>query len=93
MNTQFPTKTSEIKEKFNKYINKNLIDYSSKRNFDLISCGLASPQMIRSWSWGEVKKPETINYRTFKPERDGLFCSRIFIFNSYRFGKFNSIFI
>ena len=54
------------------------INRSSKRNFDLISCGLASPQMIRSWSWGEVKKPETINYRTFKPERDGLFCSRIF---------------
>ena len=54
------------------------INKSSKRNFDLISCGLASPQMIRSWSWGEVKKPETINYRTFKPERDGLFCSRIF---------------
>ena len=54
------------------------INKSSKRNFDLISCGLASPQMIRSWSWGEVKKPETINYRTFKPERDGLFCARIF---------------
>ena len=54
------------------------INKSSRRNFDLISCGLASPQMIRSWSWGEVKKPETINYRTFKPERDGLFCSRIF---------------
>ena len=54
------------------------INRNSKRNFDLISCGLASPQMIRSWSWGEVKKPETINYRTFKPERDGLFCSRIF---------------
>jgi len=54
------------------------INRASKRNFDLISCGLASPQMIRSWSWGEVKKPETINYRTFKPERDGLFCSRIF---------------
>ena len=54
------------------------INKSSKRNIDLISCGLASPQMIRSWSWGEVKKPETINYRTFKPERDGLFCSRIF---------------
>ena len=54
------------------------INKTSKRNFDLISCGLASPQMIRSWSWGEVKKPETINYRTFKPERDGLFCARIF---------------
>jgi len=46
--------------------------------FDLIRIGLASPDMIRSWSYGEVKKPETINYRTFKPERDGLFCSKIF---------------
>jgi DNA-directed RNA polymerase subunit beta' len=42
------------------------------------SIGLASPEMIRSWSYGEVKKPETINYRTFKPERDGLFCAKIF---------------
>jgi DNA-directed RNA polymerase subunit beta' len=40
--------------------------------------GLASPEKIRSWSYGEVKKPETINYRTFKPERDGLFCAKIF---------------
>ncbi|MGK0381427.1 MAG: DNA-directed RNA polymerase subunit beta', partial [Flavobacteriales bacterium] len=46
--------------------------------FDNIRIGLASPDMIRSWSFGEVKKPETINYRTFKPERDGLFCARIF---------------
>lgn len=46
--------------------------------FDSIRIGLASPSMIRSWSFGEVKKPETINYRTFKPERDGLFCARIF---------------
>ncbi len=46
--------------------------------FDRIRIGLASPEMIRSWSFGEVKKPETINYRTFKPERDGLFCARIF---------------
>ena len=46
--------------------------------FDTIGVGLASPEMIRSWSFGEVKKPETINYRTFKPERDGLFCSKIF---------------
>ncbi|MCF2950462.1 DNA-directed RNA polymerase subunit beta' [Paraglaciecola aquimarina] len=46
--------------------------------FDNIRIGLASPEMIRSWSFGEVKKPETINYRTFKPERDGLFCARIF---------------
>ena len=46
--------------------------------FDSIKIGLASPDMIRAWSYGEVKKPETINYRTFKPERDGLFCAKIF---------------
>jgi DNA-directed RNA polymerase subunit beta' len=46
--------------------------------FDAIRIGLTSPDMIRSWSYGEVKKPETINYRTFKPERDGLFCAKIF---------------
>ncbi|GAA5100928.1 DNA-directed RNA polymerase subunit beta' [Wohlfahrtiimonas larvae] len=48
------------------------------KNFDAIKIGLSSPEMIRSWSFGEVKKPETINYRTFRPERDGLFCARIF---------------
>ena len=47
-------------------------------SFDAIKIGLASPEKIRSWSYGEVKKPETINYRTFKPERDGLFCAKIF---------------
>ena len=47
-------------------------------DFDSIRIALASPEMIRSWSFGEVKKPETINYRTFKPERDGLFCAKIF---------------
>ncbi len=47
-------------------------------DFDAIRIGLASPHLIRSWSFGEVKKPETINYRTFKPERDGLFCAKIF---------------
>ncbi|MEZ5515045.1 MAG: DNA-directed RNA polymerase subunit beta' [Steroidobacteraceae bacterium] len=46
--------------------------------FDSIKIGLASPDLVRSWSYGEVKKPETINYRTFKPERDGLFCAKIF---------------
>src|ERR687893_1409127 len=46
--------------------------------FDRIRISLASPEKIRSWSFGEIKKPETINYRTFKPERDGLFCARIF---------------
>ncbi|MCH8506693.1 MAG: DNA-directed RNA polymerase subunit beta', partial [Ectothiorhodospiraceae bacterium] len=47
-------------------------------DFDALRIALASPEMIRSWSYGEVKKPETINYRTFKPERDGLFCAKIF---------------
>jgi len=51
---------------------------SGVEDFDAIRIGLASPEMIRSWSFGEVKKPETINYRTFKPERDGLFCAKIF---------------
>ena len=46
--------------------------------FNAIKIGLASPDLIREWSYGEVKKPETINYRTLKPERDGLFCERIF---------------
>ena len=47
-------------------------------DFDAIRIGIASPEKIRSWSYGEVKKPETINYRTFKPERDGLFCAKLF---------------
>ncbi len=51
---------------------------NTTESFDAIRIGLASPEMIRSWSFGEVKKPETINYRTFKPERDGLFCAKIF---------------
>ena len=51
---------------------------TQKEEFDSIKIGLASPDKIRSWSYGEVKKPETINYRTFKPERDGLFCAKIF---------------
>jgi DNA-directed RNA polymerase subunit beta' len=46
--------------------------------FDSIRIAISSPEQILSWSFGEVKKPETINYRTFKPERDGLFCARIF---------------
>ena len=46
----------------------------SEDEFDALKIGLASPELIRSWSYGEVKKPETINYRTFQPERDGLFC-------------------
>ncbi|SDY88699.1 DNA-directed RNA polymerase subunit beta' [Nitrosomonas halophila] len=51
---------------------------TQKEEFDSIKISLASPEKIRSWSYGEVKKPETINYRTFKPERDGLFCAKIF---------------
>ena len=55
----------------------NLFKQAGKsEDFDAIRIGLASPEKIRSWSFGEVKKPETINYRTFKPERDGLFCAR-----------------
>ncbi|MEQ1872019.1 MAG: DNA-directed RNA polymerase subunit beta', partial [Vicinamibacterales bacterium] len=61
---------------------KDLLDLMKSQgqveDFDSISIGLASPEKIRSWSYGEVKKPETINYRTFKPERDGLFCAKIF---------------
>jgi len=61
---------------------KDLLDLLKQQgqveDFDAISIGLASPEKIRSWSFGEVKKPETINYRTFKPERDGLFCAKIF---------------
>ncbi|WP_026960391.1 DNA-directed RNA polymerase subunit beta' [Aliagarivorans taiwanensis] len=57
---------------------KFLKQQSKTEEFEGIKIGLASPDQIRSWSFGEVKKPETINYRTFKPERDGLFCARIF---------------
>ncbi|MCL7929921.1 DNA-directed RNA polymerase subunit beta' [Halomonas llamarensis] len=57
---------------------KVLKSQSQTEEFDAIKITLASPDMIRSWSFGEVKKPETINYRTFKPERDGLFCAKIF---------------
>jgi len=57
---------------------KILKQQGQSEDFDSIRIGLTSPNMIRSWSYGEVKKPETINYRTFKPERDGLFCAKIF---------------
>ena len=61
---------------------KNLLNIFNQKpfaeEFDHIRIGLSSPEMIRSWSYGEVKKPETINYRTFRPERDGLFCAKIF---------------
>ena len=61
---------------------KDLLNFFDKPtdplSFNAIKISLASPEKIRSWSYGEVKKPETINYRTFKPERDGLFCAKIF---------------
>ncbi|HEX4926037.1 MAG TPA: DNA-directed RNA polymerase subunit beta', partial [Bdellovibrionales bacterium] len=61
---------------------KDLLNFFDKPKdplaFNGVRISLASPEMIRSWSFGEVKKPETINYRTFKPERDGLFCAKIF---------------
>ncbi len=56
----------------------NPLQQAGSEEFDAIKIGIASPETIRSWSYGEVKKPETINYRTFKPERDGLFCAKIF---------------
>ena len=57
-----------MKDLFSQFGKHNVVE----EDFDSIRIGLASPDKIRSWSWGEVKKPETINYRTFKPERDGL---------------------
>ena len=61
---------------------KDLLNFFDKPkdplSFKAVKISLASPEKIRSWSYGEVKKPETINYRTFKPERDGLFCAKIF---------------
>ena len=56
----------------------NKKDMNQAMQFDAIQIGLASPEKIREWSHGEVKKPETINYRTLKPEKDGLFCEKIF---------------
>ena len=60
-----------------------MIEFRSQRddrvsNFEYIRVGIASPEQIRDWSYGEVTKPETINYRSFKPEKDGLFCEKIF---------------
>ena len=62
--------SKELTNLFSKKINK--------QDFSKIKISLASPEKIKSWSFGEIKKPETINYRTFKPEKDGLFCARIF---------------
>ena len=63
-------------------MNKEVLDIFNQnkatQQFDHIRIGIASPEKILSWSYGEIKKPETINYRTFKPERDGLFCARFF---------------
>ena len=53
-------------------------EISDAQNFNSIKITLASPEKIKSWTFGEIKKPETINYRTFRPEKDGLFCARIF---------------
>lgn len=57
---------------------KQLMGGKPRMDFDRVRINIASPEKIKSWSWGEVTKPETINYRTFKPEKDGLFCAKIF---------------
>ena len=69
---------SEVKNLFNAGKTRKKAKELNYLNFDAIKIGIASPQKIRNWSFGEVKKPETINYRTLKPERDGLLCERIF---------------
>ncbi len=61
-----------------RYLAKHITHQEAQGAFETIRVGLASPEHVKSWSYGEVKKPETINYRTYKPERDGLFCARIF---------------
>ncbi len=67
-----------ISDSLGKLANRSNAFKQRLEDFDAIKIGLASPEMIKAWSYGEVKKPETINYRTFKPERDGLFCAKIF---------------
>ena len=62
----------------NKEINKLFKQEPLEKKFSKIKISLASPEKIKSWTYGEIKKPETINYRTFRPEKDGLFCARIF---------------
>ena len=80
--TDMTTMCSIAPHEFQERSMKGLLDlfkqFTPDEHFDAIKIGLASPEKIRSWSFGEVKKPETINYRTFKPERDGLFCAKIF---------------
>jgi DNA-directed RNA polymerase subunit beta' len=61
-----------------KMSSKKMVPQNIEPDFDAVRISIASPEQMRSWSFGEVKRPETINYRTFKPEKDGLFCSRIF---------------
>ena len=61
-----------------KDLSKDIRRSIAEKNFNHIKITLASPEKIKSWPFGEIKKPETINYRTFKPEKDGLFCARIF---------------
>src|SRR5439155_13939687 len=83
---QFPAAASRMQERDMSTGNANAntaastgeTAYDRVNDYGAIKIGLASPHDIRSWSFGEVKKPETINYRTYRPERDGLFCERIF---------------
>src|SRR5574344_1931216 len=76
--TEDSTIDLELSDSLGKLANRSNAFKQRLEDFDAIKIGLASPEMIRAWSYGEVKKPETINYRTFKPERDGLFCAKIF---------------
>src|SRR5271156_6668695 len=76
---QRPAREAPVKEKTMNQEIMNLFNPTTPAQvFDQIRISIASPEKILSWSYGEIKKPETINYRTFKPERDGLFCARIF---------------
>ena len=75
---RFEYRIKLIMEKKNLTKNFSSQNLPQENNFDSIKITLASPEKIKSWSYGEIKKPETINYRTFRPEKDGLFCSRIF---------------
>ena len=63
-----------MKQNLKQFNNKEV----TEKDLKYLKITLASPDKIKSWSWGEIKKPETINYRTFRPEKDGLFCARIF---------------
>ena len=65
-----------MQKEIDKLFNNKIAD---EQKFSKIKITLASPEKIKSWSFGEIKKPETINYRTFRPEKDGIFCARIFV--------------